>query len=258
MKIITRTDARSAGLKRYWTGEKCHQGHLAERRISDHGCTECSRLKAASPKERDRRREYMAAHQRRYRKAHPDRVRATKMKHGHELLAAYKRALRAKDPERYRLALRKSFQKHKAKRMAEHKEWVRKNKDAWRRHMRPIKIMRRAAEGRFDSADVARMLAEQGSRTLRRWRSGSLGRRRFKRRHWRGFWRSRSRNIWNRDPHKMMLAILKQRCYLVRIGDHLARDVFAEGVDANEMIIHGTFPSRLVRWHSLRGRELPC
>jgi hypothetical protein len=52
MKIITRTDAKAAGLKRYFTGDKCHEQHVAERRVSDYGCVECSRLKERDPQQR--------------------------------------------------------------------------------------------------------------------------------------------------------------------------------------------------------------
>jgi hypothetical protein len=44
----------------------------------------------------------------------------------------------------------------------------------------------------------------------------------------------------------MMFAIIQQLGYFRLVGDHLALDVFAEGVDANEMIIHGACPSSMV------------
>lgn len=162
MKIITRHDAKIAGLTRYFTGEQCRHGHVAERGVSDYRCLECHRLKCASPAERERRLEYMAAHQRHYRKKHPDRVSATQRKRQHKN-TALSRKRRAANPEPTRAALRKSFQKHKAKRMAETKAWRKKHKAAVALYMRPIKVMRRAAEGRFDSDDIVRMLAEQNN-----------------------------------------------------------------------------------------------
>jgi hypothetical protein len=165
MKIITRTDAKAAGLKRYFTGKKCHQQHIAERRVSDHGCVECSRVKAASPKERERRREYMAAHQRGYRKAHPDRVRAAKMKHGFEPLAAYKRELRSKNPEKFKEIQSKSWQKHKTKRMEENREWKKSHPEQFRAIQKAGKANRRALEkaatGRISKADVLHLFEVQ-------------------------------------------------------------------------------------------------
>jgi hypothetical protein len=41
MKIISRKSAKAEGLKHYFTGEPCHQGHLAKRYVSTAQCTEC-------------------------------------------------------------------------------------------------------------------------------------------------------------------------------------------------------------------------
>jgi 5-methylcytosine-specific restriction endonuclease McrA len=68
-ELITRHDAKKAGLVRYFTGEACSHGHVAERRVSDRTCVECSRLKSADPMSRERRREYMAV----YKATHKDR-----------------------------------------------------------------------------------------------------------------------------------------------------------------------------------------
>jgi 5-methylcytosine-specific restriction endonuclease McrA len=163
MKIITRATAKAAGLKRYFTSEPCPHGHIAERRVSDYGCVECSRLKSRDPHYRERRRDYKSDHQRQYRSAHPDRVNATEQKRDKSKRAADRRIERAIDPEPTRAALSKSFQKHKAKRMAENKEWKKKHKEAVKLYMRAIKVMRRNAEGRFDESDIVRMLAEQNN-----------------------------------------------------------------------------------------------
>jgi hypothetical protein len=42
MNIISRSDAKAAGLKRYFTGEPCKRGHAAERRVSTAECIACS------------------------------------------------------------------------------------------------------------------------------------------------------------------------------------------------------------------------
>lgn len=38
------TEARAAGLHRYFTGQPCKHGHIAERLVSNHTCLECVRL----------------------------------------------------------------------------------------------------------------------------------------------------------------------------------------------------------------------
>jgi len=41
MEIISRKDARAAGLKRYYTGEPCKNGHLSARSTANFGCLFC-------------------------------------------------------------------------------------------------------------------------------------------------------------------------------------------------------------------------
>jgi hypothetical protein len=44
MKIISKSEAKELGLKRYFTGKPCKHGHIAERKVSKSTCVECSRL----------------------------------------------------------------------------------------------------------------------------------------------------------------------------------------------------------------------
>lgn len=45
MQIISRAEAKAAGLKRYFTGEPCKYGHVAEVQVSSNGCCECNKIK---------------------------------------------------------------------------------------------------------------------------------------------------------------------------------------------------------------------
>ena len=65
----TRAEAIARGLTRYFTGEPCKRGHIAERRVSTHVCVECSKVLQEIQKET--KRAYDAA---RYR-ANPEKVR---------------------------------------------------------------------------------------------------------------------------------------------------------------------------------------
>lgn len=40
-KIISRAEAKTLGLKRYFTGKPCRSGHVAERLVSSNHCLEC-------------------------------------------------------------------------------------------------------------------------------------------------------------------------------------------------------------------------
>lgn len=45
--VVTREQAKSAGMTRYFTGEPCMRGHVAERHVSNTRCVECHREKAS-------------------------------------------------------------------------------------------------------------------------------------------------------------------------------------------------------------------
>jgi hypothetical protein len=49
MIIRTRAEAKSAGLKRFFTGIPCNHGHVCERWVSTKGCLECLSNRNASP-----------------------------------------------------------------------------------------------------------------------------------------------------------------------------------------------------------------
>lgn len=51
-EIITRAEAKAQGLKRFFTGEPCKRGHVAERFTSSKRCYECQRESFATPEAR--------------------------------------------------------------------------------------------------------------------------------------------------------------------------------------------------------------
>lgn len=42
--LISRADAKGAGLTRFFTGVPCKHGHVCERRVNNTSCVECHRL----------------------------------------------------------------------------------------------------------------------------------------------------------------------------------------------------------------------
>jgi hypothetical protein len=57
---ITRADARTFGLRRFYTGEPCQWGHDCERYVSNDQCVECSRdpMNQCSARELKKRHDY--------------------------------------------------------------------------------------------------------------------------------------------------------------------------------------------------------
>ncbi|QJB21902.1 glycolate dehydrogenase [Xanthomonas phage FoX3] len=87
-EIISKAEAKAQGLKRYFTGKPCPNGHVVERQVSGGGCVECTRANAAAwyAANADRHRANAAA----WRAENPERQRAN--------VAAW----RAANPERKR------------------------------------------------------------------------------------------------------------------------------------------------------------
>lgn len=65
MEIITRTDAKDLGLKRYFTGSPCRRGHIAQRFIGSGRCVECNIVLCSTWKSNNR--EIKSALDKRYR-----------------------------------------------------------------------------------------------------------------------------------------------------------------------------------------------
>lgn len=42
-ELITRKEAKSLGLKRYFSGKSCKYGHIEERYVNSGGCCQCSK-----------------------------------------------------------------------------------------------------------------------------------------------------------------------------------------------------------------------
>jgi 5-methylcytosine-specific restriction endonuclease McrA len=88
--LVTRAEARAAGLKRYFTGKPCKRGHISEYYTSICQCIACSRAQtyewaAANPGRwdesrqqwRDGNRDRISAQSNAWRKEHPEQRRTT-------------------------------------------------------------------------------------------------------------------------------------------------------------------------------------
>lgn len=81
--IITRAEAKRLGLKRYFTGNPCPHGHIAERWTSSGACYECVKAKAVGVVTRWREKQdpgeyraYRAEQSRRWAERYPDKRQA--------------------------------------------------------------------------------------------------------------------------------------------------------------------------------------
>lgn len=79
MELVSLKQARDLGLTRYFTGESCRHGHVAERLVSSRSCVVCTQNKLAAYriKNRDSLLVRKRKAQNEYRRKYPDRVKAT-------------------------------------------------------------------------------------------------------------------------------------------------------------------------------------
>lgn len=82
MNVITRKEALEAGLKRYFTGEPCKRGHIAERGVKDWKCVVCLRENHTAAERRRRKKapEPYRAASRKWKQKHPEKARESEAK----------------------------------------------------------------------------------------------------------------------------------------------------------------------------------
>lgn len=56
MQVISRSEAKALGLKRFFTGKPCKRGHIAERYVFNHCCVACSHVANMTPEQVDKKR----------------------------------------------------------------------------------------------------------------------------------------------------------------------------------------------------------
>jgi 5-methylcytosine-specific restriction endonuclease McrA len=77
--MLTLEQAQAAGLRRFFTGQPCRNGHAAERYVAGGACVQCAavRMAKASKKWKDAHRELMRQASKSWRGSNADKVRAT-------------------------------------------------------------------------------------------------------------------------------------------------------------------------------------
>ena len=113
--IISRKYAKSAGIKRYYTGKPCNYGHVCERMVSTRACVDClsnrsKEWKAANP-------ERCSKTSMAWRKANPEKVKENKKRSN------------AANPESQKIRSRRWYEANKQKSFDAHYKWAKQNSD---------------------------------------------------------------------------------------------------------------------------------
>jgi hypothetical protein len=132
-EIISRKDAKLAGLKRYFTGEACPRGHVAERFVSTCSCTACNLENNSKPENRAARDRWKASDHGKARQA--EGIARWNAENPEKVKAKYRRYY-----ERNREAMndrRKENREANANRDREYmSNWRRENRDICNAHAR--------------------------------------------------------------------------------------------------------------------------
>lgn len=162
--IISRKEALARGLKFYFTGKPCSNGHLCERDVAEWRCIECRRAKAnrkyrreateRNAKKRERYatdpeyREAWKAKSSQWAKANPER-RAAYMK---EYWGANREKLLAQGREKN--ARRRADPDIVARERETSRLWKEANPEKRRSYVRNRRALKRAAEGTHTDKDI--------------------------------------------------------------------------------------------------------
>lgn len=186
MKIIARDEARAKGLKRYYTFEPCHRGHIAERLVSNCCCLVCfnenSKARRAgnpeSVRQKDRERyaadpEKALARGRRWKNANRELLRERQNKRrttpgeyrerylagrakwrdaNREKIRADQEARRRESPERLRKNARRSYWKNVEKSRERVKAYREKNLEREKKARAARKYWREWRAGNLEHA----------------------------------------------------------------------------------------------------------
>lgn len=80
MDVISRKEAIEKGLKVYFTGKPCKYGHVAERRVDNKTCLECS--KERNKEYREQNKEYFKEYDKEYREKNREQIKEYKKEYG--------------------------------------------------------------------------------------------------------------------------------------------------------------------------------
>lgn len=143
MQIISWSEAKARGLKRYYTAKPCKNGHIAPRYVASFICVECQL--AINPKKK-------AEYNRRWRAA--NRVQRRKA------LAIWRR----ENPEKRRTHDRVQRTKHAVKRKVQGRRWQIANPEKIKKYNSKRRAFKANAIGSFTEVDIARILKLQNKR----------------------------------------------------------------------------------------------
>ena len=168
MKILSRNDARNAGLAHYFTGKPCRNGHVDVRYVSSHGCKTCCTEQHRQYRKDDGFREREAAYKAAYREQNREKTReyAHWYWRNHPSAKAVNAASKAR--RREEINRRQSAANHTPEQAEKAKAHRRRMYEKFREdrlaRAKAARGIRKGAEGKFTQHDIERILTLQKGR----------------------------------------------------------------------------------------------
>jgi len=168
-EVIARKVAKASGLKWYFTGKACCNGHVAERLVSNGSCDDCTRARARKhyAENIDASREYARDKQRARRETNGDKVRAYD-RHRYALNPASEcentKERRKKNGEKWNAARRIVYANTAEQKRAATRAYQKANPEVGRVGRRNRRARLKNVEGKHSTKDVARIRKSQKDR----------------------------------------------------------------------------------------------
>ena len=154
LELISKCEAKKAGLRHYFTGNLCPKGHVSKRYVSGGHCFDCIKEKTEkrkiwNSKWQKRNKEKCAKYSAEYRKRNP------------ESAAKYMVKLRLEKREELQEQERKRYQKNKQKFVEKGKIYRKNNPEVFATHARNRRALLKGSEGIHTKEEVLDLLKKQ-------------------------------------------------------------------------------------------------
>lgn len=156
MQVISRSEAKELGLKKYFTGTPCKNGHLSERRVCNCICLECKRDPSS--------REYMRQYNKKYKEDNSDRLKAEaaeRYRQNRSKMLDRFAQRRAENLSKYRERERQYSIENKEAKREYHAKWRVLNKDKCRAIGSNYRARQKMADGICSSEEFAKIISSQ-------------------------------------------------------------------------------------------------
>lgn len=173
--VVTRTDARAAGVKRFFTGKACRNEHLSERFVSTGQCAACISTWTVGPKGKAYHTTYRQENSARivqrvaqWRIDNPEKaaiLRDTEREPNKLRMQAWYR----EDPERARAQKREFYAQNPQQHVEWNSAWQEKNPEKVLSYKRNYRARKKNAEGSHTKEDVDSLFSSQKGRCAHPW-----------------------------------------------------------------------------------------